>query len=155
MRTGPPTLAALAAVLLAGCGSPASDIFEVERSGSIPGADLRIVVADDGTVRCNGGAPKNIGDVRLLDSDRKSTRLNSSHVAISYAVFCLKKKKITDDHGRTPTRTTTTPRPAPLPPPEPWPFPRTAAFLSCSGCPRDLHPCPTRRSSDLDVRLLD
>src|SRR5690625_5879110 len=29
---------------------------------------------------------------RLLDRDRKSTRLNSSHVAISYAVFCLKKK---------------------------------------------------------------
>src|SRR5437870_7260958 len=27
--------------------------------------------------------------------DRKSTRLNSSHVAISYAVFCLKKKKLT------------------------------------------------------------
>src|SRR5699024_12086264 len=27
-------------------------------------------------------------------SDRKSTRLNSSHVSISYAVFCLKKKKI-------------------------------------------------------------
>src|SRR5437870_11468185 len=26
------------------------------------------------------------------DTDRKSTRLNSSHVAISYAVFCLKKK---------------------------------------------------------------
>src|SRR6266496_6122030 len=29
----------------------------------------------------------------LLDADRKSTRLNSSHVEISYAVFCLKKKK--------------------------------------------------------------
>src|SRR5690625_753035 len=29
----------------------------------------------------------------LATSDRKSTRLNSSHVAISYAVFCLKKKK--------------------------------------------------------------
>src|SRR5207249_10524589 len=28
-----------------------------------------------------------------LDQDRKSTRLNSSHVSISYAVFCLKKKK--------------------------------------------------------------
>src|SRR5207253_11395780 len=28
-----------------------------------------------------------------LPEDRKSTRLNSSHVAISYAVFCLKKKK--------------------------------------------------------------
>src|SRR5690625_6123039 len=33
--------------------------------------------------------------------DRKSTRLNSSHVAISYAVFCLKKK-----NSRTTTRTT-------------------------------------------------
>src|SRR5205814_3217800 len=29
-----------------------------------------------------------------LDADRKSTRLNSSHLGISYAVFCLKKKKI-------------------------------------------------------------
>src|SRR5690625_6654865 len=28
-----------------------------------------------------------------LNTDRKSTRLNSSHVAISYTVFCLKKKK--------------------------------------------------------------
>src|SRR5260221_3492070 len=30
---------------------------------------------------------------RHLQSDRKSTRLNSSHTVISYAVFCLKKKK--------------------------------------------------------------
>src|SRR5256885_11722627 len=29
--------------------------------------------------------------------DRKSTRLNSSHLVISYAVFCLKKKKISND----------------------------------------------------------
>src|SRR2546422_7493312 len=32
---------------------------------------------------------------RLFDPDRKSTRLNSSHGYISYAVFCLKKKKET------------------------------------------------------------
>src|SRR5690554_7787166 len=32
---------------------------------------------------------------RLTTQDRKSTRLNSSHVRISYAVFCLKKKKQT------------------------------------------------------------
>src|SRR5439155_15081565 len=31
--------------------------------------------------------------------DRKSTRLNSSHVAISYAVFCLKKKKTRTAHN--------------------------------------------------------
>src|SRR5947209_9437507 len=33
--------------------------------------------------------------VVILSLDRKSTRLNSSHANISYAVFCLKKKKIT------------------------------------------------------------
>src|SRR2546430_12230469 len=33
-----------------------------------------------------------------LTADRKSTRLNSSHSQISYAVFCLKKKKITTKH---------------------------------------------------------
>ena len=33
------------------------------------------------------------GKSTLLSLDRNSTRLNSSHVAISYAVFCLKKKK--------------------------------------------------------------
>src|SRR5437868_10666307 len=33
------------------------------------------------------------GDGKARGLDRKSTRLNSSHVSISYAVFCLKKKK--------------------------------------------------------------
>src|SRR5690606_41983043 len=50
-----------------------------------------------------GGTPagvrRDVGDVdpgrerRGVEGDRKSTRLNSSHVKISYAVFCLKKKK--------------------------------------------------------------
>src|SRR5690625_6818852 len=40
------------------------------------------------------GAVSSIGETAPIDHilDRKSTRLNSSHVAISYAVFCLKKK---------------------------------------------------------------
>src|SRR5437667_5824735 len=37
--------------------------------------------------------PQGSGGVRRRDQDRKSTRLNSSHITISYAVFCLKKKK--------------------------------------------------------------
>src|ERR1041385_4400237 len=41
--------------------------------------------------RCAGGP--GIGGFRCSPSDRKSTRLNSSHGYISYAVFCLKKKK--------------------------------------------------------------
>src|SRR5438045_7522717 len=36
---------------------------------------------------------------RKVVGDRKSTRLNSSHLGISYAVFCLKKKKQTNAHA--------------------------------------------------------
>src|SRR5699024_12091296 len=43
-------------------------------------------------------------DYRFLDfdliGDRKSTRLNSSHVSISYAVFCLKKKKTNKQNNK-------------------------------------------------------
>src|SRR2546421_4599431 len=54
------------------------------RSGRRGGAPL--------AARCGGGDP----------GDRKSTRLNSSHDQISYAVFCLKKKKRTK---RSPSKT--------------------------------------------------
>src|SRR5690625_6635460 len=40
------------------------------------------------------------GRADALQADRKSTRLNSSHVAISYAVFCLKKKNDTQSQSR-------------------------------------------------------
>src|SRR5207302_8696440 len=45
----------------------------------------------------------NIADIKKLNptTDRKSTRLNSSHVKISYAVFCLKKKKRYGPHATT------------------------------------------------------
>src|SRR2546428_6172912 len=41
--------------------------------------------------------PKGEGRVPVVVLDRKSTRLNSSHDQISYAVFCLKKKKKNED----------------------------------------------------------
>src|SRR5205814_7080679 len=43
---------------------------------------------------------------QAVDEDRKSTRLNSSHLGISYAVFCLKKKNLlvdVDRHHQRPT----------------------------------------------------
>src|SRR5438874_3926179 len=43
--------------------------------------------------------------------DRKSTRLNSSHVEISYAVFCLKKKKIKNMNSTTSVTLSTTSNP--------------------------------------------
>src|SRR5438445_8493131 len=42
--------------------------------------------------------------------DRKSTRLNSSHANISYAVFCLKKKKTQIQHNKKKEETTENPR---------------------------------------------
>src|SRR3712207_7275710 len=52
---------------------------------SAPGRDQAGLVGDD----------HELGPVAGVQLDRKSTRLNSSHANISYAVFCLKKKKIT------------------------------------------------------------
>src|SRR2546422_8103823 len=41
-----------------------------------------------------------LADQHPVEGDRKSTRLNSSHGYISYAVFCLKKKKQDSEGGR-------------------------------------------------------
>src|SRR2546421_6800258 len=55
---------------------------------------LRLVGARGGREHqdCGGGGEREL-HVRKMTRDRKSTRLNSSHDQISYAVFCLKKKK--------------------------------------------------------------
>src|SRR4051812_7456342 len=56
-----------------------------------------IVIMRDGNSSMYLGSPRMaemvIGEKVTLEEDRKSTRLNSSHMSISYAVFCLKKKK--------------------------------------------------------------
>src|SRR5437773_4855118 len=51
-----------------------------------------------------GGASCGHGQLRGKRRDRKSTRLNSSHITISYAVFCLKKKKINNKNDRSPRK---------------------------------------------------
>src|SRR3712207_8183573 len=61
-------------------------------------ADLRPPAREHGDAGVEGGAEGRVeigrADGHGLGSlDRKSTRLNSSHANISYAVFCLKKKK--------------------------------------------------------------
>src|SRR5688572_24431896 len=62
------------------------------RSPSQPPA----VLTNGGTGEADGAARPPAGTAQTLSGaarDRKSTRLNSSHSQISYAVFCLKKKK--------------------------------------------------------------
>jgi hypothetical protein len=57
---------AIAALALAGCGSPPADLFSVERSGADPNANVRLVVSDGGSVRCDG-------ERHALDADRLLT----------------------------------------------------------------------------------
>src|SRR5256885_10912350 len=53
---------------------------------------LAAVLVEDHLVAALGHLPDGIGPSCGGAGDRKSTRLNSSHLVISYAVFCLKKK---------------------------------------------------------------
>src|SRR2546430_7160540 len=56
-------------------------------------ARARLRVRQDEVVRAGAGEIERVLHVaRHVQQDRKSTRLNSSHSQISYAVFCLKKK---------------------------------------------------------------
>src|SRR2546430_3559633 len=66
----------------------------------VPVGDVDVVL---GQHRADGGAQQR-GEMpgqRRHQKDRKSTRLNSSHSQISYAVFCLKKKKKRQHRGGT------------------------------------------------------
>src|SRR5438445_2584792 len=63
-------------------------------AGSLPDGSTagNLVVAYEPVWAIGTGLTPTSGDVEQVQ-DRKSTRLNSSHANISYAVFCLKKKK--------------------------------------------------------------
>lgn len=65
-------LLAAVAVGLAGCGTEGADLMIVQRSGTIPGAALRLRVIDDGQVECNG-ARHDLGSDELIDA-REITR---------------------------------------------------------------------------------
>jgi hypothetical protein len=70
-------LAVAAAAALSGCGNrEAPDLFVLTRTGSVPDANLRLRVSDDGLVRCNGGPRKRIADPLLLDAREIVRELN-------------------------------------------------------------------------------
>src|SRR5438477_3571151 len=69
---------------------PAYRPFPFRRTGAF----LLDRLADRRPGRSDGlSSARPVSASRAVDRDRKSTRLNSSHMSISYAVFCLKKKK--------------------------------------------------------------
>src|ERR1039457_2593782 len=65
---------------------------DISRSGSAAGIDGAVSSGSNLFLVPEFGYNRMIGGDMSID--RKSTRLNSSHLVISYAVFCLKKKKI-------------------------------------------------------------
>src|SRR2546429_7323833 len=68
------------------------------RSTLFPYTTLFRSISPTGTAARNSSAPPSAYcQTRQCERDRKSTRLNSSHGYISYAVFCLKKKKLTNE----------------------------------------------------------
>src|SRR5690349_23049820 len=75
---------------------PYTTLFRSPRRESIPGIHIASGANkfDQASPRIRRvDQPDPAAGTGTLDQDRKSTRLNSSHVEISYAVFCLKKKK--------------------------------------------------------------
>src|SRR5690242_20951924 len=66
------------------------------------GADLRFTLAEIVREKLMERLRQELHQLLAYDlGDRKSTRLNSSHMSISYAVFCLKKKKIIEKYEST------------------------------------------------------
>src|SRR5438094_3731461 len=67
-------------------------------AGMLHGRIMRSPYASARIVRIDTRAARALPGVIAVLTDRKSTRLNSSHRTISYAVFCLKKKKAIHQH---------------------------------------------------------
>src|SRR5690625_7009377 len=63
--------------------------FDIDQHTVTAGMNIPVVTIEP----AHAGANITRAFEMAADGDRKSTRLNSSHVAISYAVFCLNKKK--------------------------------------------------------------
>jgi hypothetical protein len=60
---------AAGAWLLGGCGGvTAADLFLVQRSGTVPGANLTLLVNEEGGVHCNGGAVVKLSDSQLVEA---------------------------------------------------------------------------------------
>src|SRR5256885_9764811 len=77
---------------------PYTTLFRSSQRATVD-VDLHVVAAAGAVIGADHVMPAGVQPSRGRGrgEDRKSTRLNSSHLVISYAVFCLKKKNTTDN----------------------------------------------------------
>src|SRR5687768_18301980 len=74
--------------------TPTTEIYTLSLHDALPISTQRCTASsNDGGTSVAGGGGSDLARSSIRPADRKSTRLNSSHGYISYAVFCLKKKK--------------------------------------------------------------
>src|SRR5688500_19294604 len=82
-------------LLLCVCGGIAAyKSAELVRRLRDAGAEVQVAMTENAQRFVGAQTFQALSGHTVRTSDRKSTRLNSSHLVISYAVFCLKKKKI-------------------------------------------------------------
>jgi hypothetical protein len=94
------------ATLAAGCGGgggiQAADLFILERTGSVPGARLTLLVNEEGGVRCNGGATLKLSDPALVQARAIQEDLRepaSNHVSLPAQAGSVLSYYLRDENG--------------------------------------------------------
>ena len=95
-----------AAVLFSGCagGIQASDIFIVQRTGSVPGARLTLLVNEEGGVQCNGGPMLKLSDqalvqARAIQEELHEDELASKHTSLPARPGSVLSYYLRDENG--------------------------------------------------------
>jgi hypothetical protein len=93
----------LGACALAGCGGfKAPDLFVVQRSGSVAGASLTLLVNEEGGVTCNGGAPLKLSDAQLVQARALQEELqgpSSSNLSLPARAGSVLQYHLRDENG--------------------------------------------------------
>ncbi len=97
-------VAAVAATLMAGCGGgiKAPDLFIVERTGSVPGAGLTLLVNEEGGLRCNAGRELKLSEPQIVQARALQEELKTpagEHVSLPARAGSVFAYHLRDESG--------------------------------------------------------
>jgi hypothetical protein len=96
-------MGAVLATIAAGCGGiRAPDLFIVQRTGSVQGARLTLLVNEEGGVRCNGGATLKLSDPQLVQARAIQEDLrdpSSKHISLPARAGSVLSYYVRDENG--------------------------------------------------------